>query len=123
MDLTSIYYFAELSKDLHMTNTARRLYISQQTLSNHIARLEEELGGIEEGKKADLAILNLREPQLMPWNNKVSALCYSANGSEVETVLVDGEILLENREFKTIDAERVYFEAQRRAERLGEKTL
>ena len=44
MDLTSIYYFAELSKDLHMTNTARRLYISQQTLSNHIARLEEELG-------------------------------------------------------------------------------
>ena len=85
--------------------------------------LEEELGGIEEGKKADLAILNLREPQLMPWNNKVSALCYSANGSEVETVLVDGEILLENREFKTIDAERVYFEAQRRAERLGEKTL
>ena len=44
MDLTSLYYFSELAKDLHMTRTANRLYISQQTLSNHIQRLEEQLG-------------------------------------------------------------------------------
>jgi len=44
MDLQSLYYFLELSKDLHMTRTANRLYISQQTLSNHILRLEEQLG-------------------------------------------------------------------------------
>lgn len=41
MDLTSLYYFRELSKDLNMTKTAARLYISQQTLSNHIHRLEQ----------------------------------------------------------------------------------
>lgn len=41
MDLTSLYYFRELSKDLNMTKTAARLYISQQTLSNHIRRLEQ----------------------------------------------------------------------------------
>ena len=41
MDLTSLYYFRELSRDLNMTKTANRLYISQQTLSNHIHRLEQ----------------------------------------------------------------------------------
>lgn len=41
MDILSLYYFSELAKDLHMTRTANRLFISQQTLSNHIQRLEE----------------------------------------------------------------------------------
>ena len=40
MDFVSLYYFSELAKDLNMTKTATRLYISQQTLSNHIQRLE-----------------------------------------------------------------------------------
>lgn len=44
MDLTSLYYFSELAKDLHMTRTANRLFISQQTLSNHILRLENYYG-------------------------------------------------------------------------------
>ena len=44
MDITSLYYFSELAKDLHMTHTAGRLFISQQTLSNHIQRLEEYYG-------------------------------------------------------------------------------
>ena len=45
MDLVSLYYFQELSKDLNMTRTAQRLYISQQTLSNHIHRLDEACPG------------------------------------------------------------------------------
>lgn len=44
MDTLSLYYFSEVAKDLHMTRTAKRLYISQQTLSNHIQRLEESFG-------------------------------------------------------------------------------
>ena len=44
MNITSLYYFQELAKNLHMTNTADKLYISQQTLSNHIKRLEEYYG-------------------------------------------------------------------------------
>ncbi len=43
MDLVSLYYFRELSKDLNTTKTAARLYITQQTLSNHIQRLEQYL--------------------------------------------------------------------------------
>ncbi|NLJ30736.1 MAG: LysR family transcriptional regulator [Clostridiales bacterium] len=44
MDLLSLYYFSEAAKDLHITNTAKRLYISQQSLSNHIQRLETAYG-------------------------------------------------------------------------------
>lgn len=43
MDFISLFYFKELTKDLNMTRTANRLYISQQTLSNHILRLEKEV--------------------------------------------------------------------------------
>lgn len=44
MNFNSLYYFTELAKDLNMTRTAERLYISQQNLSNHIARLEAYYG-------------------------------------------------------------------------------
>ncbi len=44
MDIISLYYFSELAKDLHITRTANRLFISQQTLSNHIQRLEDHYG-------------------------------------------------------------------------------
>ncbi len=44
MDLNSLYYFVELASDLNVTKTAARLYMSQQTLSNHLQRMEEELG-------------------------------------------------------------------------------
>ena len=44
MDIQSLYYFTEVAKDLHITRTANRLFMSQQTLSNHILRLEEYYG-------------------------------------------------------------------------------
>ena len=44
MDTTSLIYFAEAAKDLNFTRTAKRLFISQQNLSNHISRLEEHYG-------------------------------------------------------------------------------
>lgn len=44
MDTTSLYYFKEAAKDLNFTQTANRLYLSQQNLSSHIARLENLCG-------------------------------------------------------------------------------
>lgn len=70
--------------------------------------LEKEIGSIEVGKKADLAILNLNTPSLTPKNNLIAGLSYSANGSEVETVIIDGKITMENRKVLTMDEELVY---------------
>ena len=76
-------------------------------------------GAIETGRKADLAILRLDVPSMMPNNNLLAALSYSANGSEVETVIIDGQIVMENRELKTIDEERVYYESRKMSDHLG----
>lgn len=81
--------------------------------------LEQETGTIEVGKKADLAILNLNTPSLTPRNNLIAGLCYSANGSEVETVIVNGQITMENRSMLTMDEERIYFEIGKICERFG----
>ena len=67
--------------------------------------LEKEIGSIEEGKKADIAILNLNTPSLTPRNNLIAGLSYSANGSEVETVIIDGKITMEERKILTMDEE------------------
>ncbi len=70
--------------------------------------LEKEIGSLEEGKKADIAILNLNTASLTPRNNLIAGLSYSANGSEVETVIIDGKITMEDRKILTMDEELVY---------------
>ena len=78
-----------------------------------------DTGSIEVGKKADLVLLDLDAPALTPLNNPVAALAYSANGSEVADVIIDGKPVLRNRELTTIDEERVRFEIGRICARLG----
>lgn len=78
-----------------------------------------DLGEIKTGNTADLVLLNLNRPNMQPINNPFSSLAYSANGSEVETVIVGGRILMENKEFQTIDVEKVYFEISKICERIG----
>ncbi|MCM1125668.1 MAG: amidohydrolase [Lachnospiraceae bacterium] len=70
--------------------------------------LEKEIGSLEVGKKADIAVLNLNTPSLTPRNNLIAGLSYSADGSEVETVIIDGKITMENRKILTMDEELVY---------------
>ena len=81
--------------------------------------LEKEIGSIEAGKKADLAILNLNVPSLTPRNNLIAGLSYSANGSEVETVIIDGKITMENRKILTMDEELVYKKVNEIITRMG----
>ena len=76
-------------------------------------------GSIEVGRKADLALLDLDAPSLTPLNNPVAALAYSANGSEVTDVIIDGRTVMRDRELTTIDEERVRCEIARICERLG----
>lgn len=88
--------------------------------------LQEEIGSLEEGKKADLIAVNLKRPHLSPLHDIVSHLVYSARGSDVDTVIVDGKILMETGEVLTLDEEKVLDLAQRTSDnlvsRLGEKS-
>lgn len=73
---------------------------------------EDQLGVIKEGAKADLIFLDLRSPSLFPNNNIVTSLCYSANGSEVVSTMINGKFVMRKNELLTIDTERVYFEVE-----------
>lgn len=72
-----------------------------------------KIGTISEGAAADLIFLDLNAASLFPNNNVVSSLCYSANGSEVVSVMAGGKLLMKNRQLLTIDRERVYSEIRR----------
>ena len=78
--------------------------------------MKDRLGVIREGACADLIFLDLREQSLFPGNNILSSLCYSANGSEVVSVMIDGKFVMKNREMLTIDTEQVYYEVQKAAD-------
>jgi len=91
------------------------------TINGAKALCLKNVGAIAAGMKADLAILSLDTPNVSPLGDPYSALAYSFSGLETETVMVGGKILMENREFLTIDAGRVLFEVGRVIERIGLK--
>jgi atrazine chlorohydrolase/5-methylthioadenosine/S-adenosylhomocysteine deaminase/melamine deaminase len=65
--------------------------------------MEHEIGSLEPGKKADLVLVDLDRPHLYPRVSVPSVLVYQANGSEVDTVVVDGRILLEGGRLLGLD--------------------
>jgi 5-methylthioadenosine/S-adenosylhomocysteine deaminase len=79
---------------------------------------EREIGSIEVDKKADMILLDIDKPHLYPYHNLISSLAYSVQASDVDTVIVDGEIIMEKREIKTLDVEKIKFECKRAAEDL-----
>jgi len=68
---------------------------------------EKEIGSIEIGKKADLAIIDFKKPHFCPLYNEASHLVYAARSSDVETVIVNGKIIMENRELTTLKIEKI----------------
>ena len=58
---------------------------------------DDEIGSIEVNKKADIILIDMDKPHLYPLHNVISSLAYSVQGSDVDTVIVDGNILMENR--------------------------
>lgn len=80
--------------------------------------LEDQVGSIEEGKAADLAIFNLNSASFTPKNNLISALCYSAQAEDVESVLIDGEFVLRDRQLTKIDYDDLLKTVQDRMDQL-----
>ncbi len=77
--------------------------------------LKNEIGSLEVGKKADLILLDISNSHMRPLHNIYAAIIYSAHGSDVDTVIIDGKIIMENRMLKTLDKENVIQEAEKAA--------
>ncbi len=78
----------------------------------------KNIGKIEKDYKADIVLWNMSGVEWQPNYNPISLLVYSANNSSADTVIVDGKILMQNRELKTLDEEKIIFEFNSCANRL-----
>jgi 5-methylthioadenosine/S-adenosylhomocysteine deaminase len=81
--------------------------------------LEERIGSLEEGKDADFIIVNSNQSFFYPKHNPVSHIVYSGSGRDVRDVYVQGRQILDNGQFKTIDEEKVLYEANRMSKLLS----
>ncbi len=68
---------------------------------------ENEIGSIEVGKKADLTIIDFNKPHLCPLHNEISHLVYATKSADVNTVIINGKIVMENRHPTTIKIEKI----------------
>ncbi len=81
--------------------------------------MEDEIGSLEIGKKADLLIFNpMLSPKAIPMHNPVSTLVYSSSMKNIESVIVDGNIIMEDSKILTANEEKALKDAQDTAERL-----
>jgi len=78
--------------------------------------LEREIGSIEAGKKADIILIDWFRPHMVPMNMPLYRVAYFANGNDVNTVLVNGRILMLDRRVLSVNEAHVLSMAQREAD-------
>ena len=84
--------------------------------------LENEIGSLETGKRPDVIVVNVENVHSSPsFRDPISALVYSAQASDVRTTIIDGRIVMRDRELLTLDEDRVIEEANREASGLVER--
>lgn len=80
--------------------------------------MENFIGSLEIGKKADIIIIGLDKPHLTPLYCEYSHLVYAMSGADVDTVIINGKVVMENRQLLTIDEEEVMHKVREIAEKV-----
>ncbi len=78
----------------------------------------DDTGILSEGMKADIILVDTDKPHFYPKNDPMAMIVYSAQAADVDTVIVDGNILMKNRAFTHIDEEKIKFEVDTLSKRL-----
>ena len=73
--------------------------------------MQDKIGSIEVGKKADIVLLDMKKPHLTPCHDPVSHLVYAAKGSDVCTTIINGRLLYHDLCFIDIDVDKILTEA------------
>ncbi len=119
LDMFSEMKFATLLNKSHRsdpTAVPAQAVLEMATINGAKALgLEEEIGSIELGKRADLVLVDLKKPHLTPSHSVVSNLVYNSVGSDMDTVLVNGNAVMQERKVLTLDEKTVLEKAQEAA--------
>lgn len=90
------------------------------TIGGATALLQDEaIGSLQAGKKADLVLLDIDQPHLSPTHNQLNTLISAASGRDITEVIVDGKILMRNREVVTLDEEKILCESRERIQKIA----
>ncbi|MBP6820288.1 MAG: 5'-deoxyadenosine deaminase [Acidobacteria bacterium] len=112
---TEMRMAALLQKVLHGSQSLPALTALQMATLNgaRAMGLEDQIGSIETGKRADLVLLNLKSLHTTPKFDLVSAVVYAAETSNVETVIINGQVVMRKRELLTMNESDVLSEAEK----------
>ncbi|PNH22440.1 N-ethylammeline chlorohydrolase [Megasphaera hutchinsoni] len=121
LDIVEEMHLASL---VHKANTLNPLVISADTavqlltIGGAKCLGYKDIGTLDINAKADITLIDREGLHWYPKNDPLSLFVYASNSMDVDTVLVDGKVLLRHKEFTTIDIEKVKFEAERTKEKL-----
>ncbi len=115
-----------ISKDPKVVNAAEAFEMATIRGARAL-HLEKEIGSIEKGKRADLVIVDLDDLNQTPYYNIYSDLVYATKAGDVQTVIIQGRVVMRDRRLLTLNEELIKRDARRYRERiiqsLGAKTL
>lgn len=83
---------------------------------------EDEIGSLEPGKKADLLIFDTDRPEWVPLHNPLSNLIHTASGDSVDTVVIDGRVIVRRGEFVDLDSRRILQRGREAAADIAQRT-
>ena len=83
--------------------------------------LDREIGSLEAGKRADVAVVRMGGLHATPAAEVISGLVYSAQASDVDTVIIDGQLVMRDRKLLTVDEAQTVANANAEAKKLVER--
>ncbi len=116
-ELRAAAYLAKV-RDLNPIALPAATALNLATLKGAKALGFEDSGSLKPGNKADIILIDLDKPHLNPLHDIPSQLVYAASGSDVESVIIDGRLIMHKREIITMDEEKIIFEANLAKERI-----
>lgn len=120
-DMRDVSHLAKLREENPLVVPAETVLEMATIRGARAMGIEDETGSIEPGKKADFIIINLDAPHLTPVWDPVSTVVYAAVGGDVDTVVVDGNILMEGRKVLTMDEDAILEEARQRSRDIAKR--
>lgn len=84
--------------------------------------LERVTGTLEVGKMADIILVDMEKPHLYPHNDVCALLAYAANGSDVDTTIINGMVVMQNRKLQLLDEREILLQAEKCARRVTERS-